>query len=311
MRCISPMSVKNPSSNDSKDRVVVPCGKCPACLKNHRNEWTQRVMFELQDCYNAFFVTLTYSDEYLPFTDVAEGVTIRQIDDIDISDGGKFQPSVNMRDLQLWIKKIRKEIIVTKDDLNYKFRYYLTSEYGPRTARPHYHAILFNVPERTPEFNTTNIKLNVKNFLEKHWQMGDIDVGDVTQASIHYVTGYVVSRGNYPPLAVKPFKMLSKRPGIGAEYLRKFGAYHKKTQRFYTMVGGVKLNLPRYYRDKIFNHAEKEYHRIEVQKVQSDKEAKVYPKDIEAGENYFLSEFERKKQLKEIFERNNKKAKKL
>ena len=52
-----------PSLNDM---VQVPCGKCINCLKNRQSAMVSRCMAESEKRGTMAFVTLTYSEEYLP-----------------------------------------------------------------------------------------------------------------------------------------------------------------------------------------------------------------------------------------------------
>ena len=97
-----------------RDGSVVPCGKCPACLANQRSEWIFRLQQEYLVSSFSIFVTLTYDDEHVP-----------------------LDFSVNKRDVQLFHKRLRKHF--PSADL----RYYLVSEYGDHTFRPHYHGLYF------------------------------------------------------------------------------------------------------------------------------------------------------------------------
>ena len=42
----------------------VPCGKCVECLKRRQREWFIRLEQECLVASSAFFVTLTYGDEF-------------------------------------------------------------------------------------------------------------------------------------------------------------------------------------------------------------------------------------------------------
>ena len=57
---------------------------------------------------------------------------------------------VNKVDVQKFLKRLRRLIIYDKENLlssipveNRKFRYFICSEYGPKTFRAHYHGLLF------------------------------------------------------------------------------------------------------------------------------------------------------------------------
>lgn len=94
--------------------MEVPCGKCLSCRIARAREWSLRLMHELASWENAVFLTLTYSDEFMP-----------------------KDKSIKKHDLQKFFKRLRKA--------NHKIRYYACGEYGERYGRPHYHAIIFGL----------------------------------------------------------------------------------------------------------------------------------------------------------------------
>lgn len=54
----------------------------------------------------------------------------------------------------------------------------------------------------------------------------------------------------------QPFAVMSK--GLGLSYVKRMKDYHKATLASeYTVLGGQKISLPRYFKDKIFTDAEK------------------------------------------------------
>ena len=73
-----------------------------------------------------FLLTLTIDDENLEYSE-------------------DWQPQLCYRDVQLFIKKLRKQN--AKHTKN-KIKYFAVGEYGGLTARPHYHLIIFNVHDR-------------------------------------------------------------------------------------------------------------------------------------------------------------------
>ncbi|MCE3047900.1 hypothetical protein LW137_00305 [Helicobacter sp. faydin-H23] len=89
---------------------------------------------------SSIFVTLTYSNEFLP-----------------------SPPSVSKRELQLFLKRLRKALG------DKKIRYYACGEYGDTFLRPHYHLIIFGMGNTSEE-----VKL-----IEKIWNKGLIYVRNV------------------------------------------------------------------------------------------------------------------------------------
>lgn len=204
MRCISPLRLVS--------GTIVPCGKCNYCLETRRIDWTFRLIQEMKVSIGCVFLTMTYSDDVIP----------------------EFE-FLRKRDVQLFIKSLRKRYG--------KLRYFAVGEYGTMTARPHYHALLFNC---FPEFVYHDI-----------WCKGNVYVGTVTNASIHYVTKYHINpvgdcRGREPP-----FCLMSRRPGIGSNYLGSHRHWHRADKRNYVKLNGIMGRLPRFYRDKFFSVHEK------------------------------------------------------
>lgn len=141
-------------------------------------------------------------------------------------------------DHQLFMKRLRKESVVP-------LRYYAVGEYGTETQRPHYHSIMFNLPGA------------LLKRLDAIWQKGFVHVGDVTEASIHYVTKYVINKPDVSGGREPPFSSMSRRPGIGHNYLETHKKWHRADMRNYAKVNGVVTRLPRYYKEKVFTEMER------------------------------------------------------
>lgn len=202
-----------------KTGLTVPCGHCNFCLSNKRADWSFRLYQENKASQSSHFLTLTYDDSTVPVGDDCL--------------------SLCKRDVQLFTKKLR----VANGS---KLRYYTVGEYGTRTQRPHYHSIMFGL-ERPALDRISDI-----------WALGNVHVGDVTPASIHYVTKYVINReGPAVQGREPPFTVMSRRPGIGAVYCSTHKNYHREAKRYYSQQCGIYARLPRYYKDKFFTQEEK------------------------------------------------------
>lgn len=125
--CLRPVVIKTKDSFGIDVNQAVPCGKCIECLKDRQNSWKIRLTEEARDHKYVYFFTLTYNDDNVPFSFDDEGNKVLH-----------FRKS----DLQLWLKrhKIKYERLFKRD---IDFKYFICSEYGPNTGRPHYHGILF------------------------------------------------------------------------------------------------------------------------------------------------------------------------
>lgn len=225
MECFGPISIMRRGQNDPRVRDVVPCGRCAACLHNRRAEWVTRLEQEMKVSATAHFVTLTYHDP-------PEG------------DGGFF--SLHKPDFQLFMKRLRKRV-------SGKLKYYAVGEYGSKTLRPHYHAIIFNLPG------------NPLPVLYDAWNLGIVHVGSVTSASIRYTLKYIMFSKKDSSLYeyVEPvFSLMSK--GLGRSYIDSRKAWHvADIQRNYVVkANGEKSRLPRYFRDKIYSDEQKKQQRL-------------------------------------------------
>lgn len=182
MRCAYPIVLPHAAS--------VPCGQCMPCRINKRRAWTARLLLEHAASECASFVTLTYSEENLP--------------------DGHGTPVLDTRDTQLWLKRLRKAWPGT-------LRYFLCGEYGSRTFRPHYHAVLFGLPT-DPDSEA---------LVGRTWGMGFVSISELNASRAAYVAQYTAkkwTRKDHPKLAGRPpeFMRSSRRPGIGypaLEYL--------------------------------------------------------------------------------------------
>lgn len=244
MKCISPVFIK-------KSRQFVPCGRCNFCLAVKRADWTFRLSQELRVATTAMFLTLTYSDEELPLSEVFD------------VESESFKPTLVKSDCQNFLKRLRKK---NEEFTNETIRYYLVGEYGTKTARPHYHAIMFNVCEEAKEL------------LTQIWGKGHVHLGSVTPAAIHYTTKYVINRvGDYENQE-KPFALISNRSGgLGVNYVSTHGKWHREAERDFTQVNGIIARIPRFLREKIFSKLERQLMKINFDAVSND----LYWKEIE------------------------------
>ena len=209
---------------------LIPCGKCYVCKTKIQNSWFVRLKQEFDSCSSAYFITLTYANEHLKFDDTGF-------------------PIVCSRDIQLFIKRLRKSI------QPFKIRYFLCSEYSPELLRPHYHLILFNFPK----------ELDVYNHVNSAWKNGFIKLSSLNDNRIRYVSKYCTTITDLPEClqsrTVRPFIRCSSRPAIGSCFLDKKDLmdYYQKTEDPFVMIDGYKYFMPRYYRNKIFSVEQRKF----------------------------------------------------
>lgn len=177
------------------------------------------------------FITLTYDNEHLP-------------------------PYYSLRytDFQKFMKRLRKGL---KDE---RIKYLVSGEYGSRTHRPHYHAIIFGITsEKAQE-------------VEDIWGLGKVDVGySVTPQTCQYVAQYTLKKvygenaKEYYKHREVPFLRCSN--GLGKRYAQdnewevftstflKKGRFKVKVPRYYHKIVGMQRDL--LYREFIWEKNQK------------------------------------------------------
>lgn len=146
--------------------------------------------------------------------------------------------------------------------------YYMCGEYGERNGRPHYHALLFGVDFADRRFHTIykGNRIDTSKTLEDLWGMGFTSVGSATYESARYISEYILKKitgdkkttytttdpttGEIREVK-KEYNAMSKRPGVGSGYLRKYGQY---LTHGWVINNGHKFPPPRYYDNWIKKH---------------------------------------------------------
>lgn len=231
--CFTPVTINrgyrkiNARWTDAAD--VVPCGKCPDCLHQRSEAWAFRLYQEMKISSSAKFLTLTYSDENLPYHVNKET--------------GELTPILVKDHFQKFMKKLRKKYPE-------KLKYYTCGEYGTKTNRPHYHSVMFNLCDGR----------HLSEKINNTWNLGHVDVKPINMARIRYVTKYITKKAYFKPALddFPEFSLMSK--GMGINYLTKAAIKHHKESLsgVITLKSGVLQPLPRYFKEKIFTKAERQ-----------------------------------------------------
>lgn len=218
------MLCENPYMNGL---IPCRCGQCDPCRNQRKKQWASRIMLESFVHGDSCFVTLTYDDEK----------TLKQRKPF-------LAVSLNPKHPQDWLKRLRLAVHPgicypsVQNCAARHIRYYLAGEYGDKTWRPHYHAVLFGVS--VAEVET----------IRSSWGLGNVVVGDLTPASAAYVAGYVTKKmtkkedprlnGKYPE-----FQRMSLKPGIGGLSISAIAkVYNSKAgKQEYLSKGDVPLHL--------------------------------------------------------------------
>lgn len=257
MKCLKPVSIRNPSwlNGDiyAPRWLLVPCGKCPHCLARRRSEWAFRLKEHAKKSNNAYFITLTYDNQFLPLD--KNGVA-----------------HVSKRDCQNFMKRFRKYL--NRFDKT-QLSFYLCSEYGPETLRPHYHLLLFDLPQEL-----CNDKM-LYEVLMKTWKMGFVQCGTLADGGSAYVCKYVLHPiEDFPDFLTRPFSLMSK--GIGAKFVTPEMVDYCYSQGTYILKRGKDIDIiPRYLRQKIFTKDELYEISKSIQENLSYEREKLFADDLE------------------------------
>ena len=232
-------------SRSPYSKLTVPCGACLGCRIDKSREWAIRCTHELSYpapgiAMQAAFITLTYDNEHLP-----EGGTLEH------------------KHFQDFMKRLRKKT-------GEKLSYLMCGEYGDKTRRPHYHAVIFGYGFKDRWLYRHDRKRDVKIFrskeLESTWTAGISTIGNVTWQSAAYVARYTTKKitgdkatDHYRNVCVKTgeifdikpeYAVASKRPSLGKAWFEKFHTDVFPADRIVGPNGKI-YPVPRYY-DKLY-----------------------------------------------------------
>lgn len=206
------------------DLFTVRCSKCIGCRQDHARDWALRCEHELREHEDSCFLTLTYDKNHLP-----EGRTLV------------------MRDLQLFFKRLRKKY-------GEGIRYIASGEYGSKTHRPHYHVILFGLDfQDKKQYYRTGSKfpLFTSKSLSDIWTAGNALIGSANKETAGYVCRYTMKKTNQRDYVGRraPFLTMSRRPGIGFNFFKKYAQSIFPKDYIVSLVKGVykKFTVPAYY----------------------------------------------------------------
>lgn len=192
-----------------------------------------------------WFVTLTYEEKY-----------VRR------APGGL---SLRFRDVQLMLKKLRKA--------KYYAKYICVGEYGTKTARPHYHLLLW----------TDCPSMSIQNYwtTRKGEMFGQVHIGRITLASAMYTLKYIIQPKQHTHEGIEKTRAQFSQ-GLGLSYLTS-NVYHYHTVDyddpiFMSRIEGKLVALPRYYKYKIFTKYQLRKENARIRDKHLKDETKQYKK---------------------------------
>lgn len=221
---------------DVVELLKVPCGQCVGCRLERSRQWAVRCVHEAQLHSKNCYITLTYAPEHLP------------------ADG-----SLQLVHYQQFMKRLRHHF-------PQKLRFFHCGEYGEKTFRPHYHAILFNCDfdDKKCWMVRNGYRYYISDLLSRVWGHGHAVLGACTFESAAYVARYVMKKVTGAPAvyhytrwdqetgevlaSLKPeYVTMSRRPGIAAEWIKKYCA--DVYPHDHVVVRGRACRPPRFYDD--------------------------------------------------------------
>ena len=225
----------------------LPCSKCIGCRMNYARSWALRCQLEAQSHEDNCFITLTFNNENL----------LKR----------KNPWSVDVNDFQLFMKKFRKRF-------NKQIRFFHCGEYGEKTFRPHYHALIFGHDFRISSKNNTVKKYGSDKYplyesteLTALWGKGHTTVGQLNFDTASYTARYITKKikGDVTNIHIDPqtgevseiapvYCTMSRGrepgDGIGARAFNIF-KHNWYGNDYIVNDNGIKMKPPRYF-DKLY-----------------------------------------------------------
>lgn len=193
---------------------VYECGHCIECAKKKQTDIKNRMIMEQigYDC-PPLFLTLTYNPEHLP------------------SDG------VCKRDVSLFFKRLHARL--ARAGYNSSFKHICFSEYGSKSGRPHYHAMIFGLDytqfptlSRMYEIFDKSWSLNPTRSEDGYVPIGFVYVKVADSGSFSYCSKYVAKDYilNLDDSYESSYESIKKRNQF--RFMSKDGVVHFKNVNF-------------------------------------------------------------------------------
>lgn len=241
--------------------VTVPCGQCIGCRLERSRQWAMRCVHENQLHTESMFITLTYSDDHLPF------------------DGG-----LRKEHFQKFMKRLRARYE------NRTIRYFHCGEYGSQGGRPHYHALIFGLDFVDKIFvqERRGHRIYISPTLSELWPFGLHEIGTVTFESAAYVARYIVDKvtgeaaaDHYQSVdlngeihSISPeYVTMSRRPGIGADWYEKYHSDVFPSDE--VVIRGKTMKPPAYYDKLLEKQCVATYNRIKSRRTKEANKPKA------------------------------------
>lgn len=163
--CTSPITITRQFKDGSSKEYLVPCGKCAECRKAYQSEFSLKVFLAAQKARTLHFLTLTYSEKFLPLAiseptlegnriiGFARGISrfykpgsgeeisfAKYCTPYGDSTGVNICPTLYREDVKGMFKRFRQ--LLVRKGLKASFSYACFGEYGESRHRPHFHLLV-------------------------------------------------------------------------------------------------------------------------------------------------------------------------
>lgn len=244
----------------AKRAYFVPCGKCVECLKRYQNDWTIRNYFQFLDTKVAVFFTLTYNDDSVPLAGSLDENVAK---------------SVFKSDVTTFLHSFRE--YCRYNGISTDWKYFITSEYGPLTLRPHYHGLIHGitlsqfrpfVSKWQKEFGFTMQReiciidqknaLNSARYVAKYCAKGQFENPLIASGSV-YPSFHLISKGlgkyYLSPAKIRYHKALDFPNKFNIDGTFATAYLDEIIKRSCVSIPPCTYALPRYYKDAVFKHS--------------------------------------------------------
>lgn len=267
---------------DISRSLKLACGQCVGCRLERSRQWAVRCTHEKQMHDENSYLTLTLDEENNTGTldhEIFQGFlkrlrqhVVRNLPRCSMGKDSAENPAglwaktkSNRPESEIEIPTRWKNLARRKAKIAVNYiRYFMCGEYGEKTKRPHYHAIIFGWdPKDKTSWGKTRAghQLYMSKQLNKIWGKGNVIIGAVTFESTAYVARYIMAKitgqaaaNHYTKIDAdtgeiierKPeYTHMSLKPGIGARWLEKYAtdAYPEGK----VLARGHKSKTPKYY----------------------------------------------------------------
>lgn len=239
--------------------LTLPCGHCISCYMKRATDWAIRCVHEMAFWPTGCFLTLTYATDKLP-----------------------QNRSLRVEHFQLFMKRLR-EYLARVENVE-RIKYFACGEYGDKTDRPHYHAVVFGWKPgdmvEVPNNPGTEYTLYDSKIVADLWTHGRVRIGTLTARSAAYVARYTIKK-QYGEAAQKeyadkgrvaPFLLCSQ--GIGRGYFAKWRCDIYPSDFVVDGEDFQKHSVPRFY-DKLLEECDKAAYEA-VKRTRLEKASKRY-----------------------------------